>query len=406
MLSIKGLFEATKHEIENRFMPCPKDHSRQHKEDLKEVIRCYNSPSLNKEFLALSDKSSKKVFKKFLKKNNIDFNWSKIKPACKRTGVIIGYEKKKYKRKRPKAHLIEIDDMYNDIKHMSSFSFPSGHTAEAYFIAGLLSDFFPSFRSSFENIAMLIGQSRIENGVHYPTDVMAGRLLGEKLADDYLNKNSNHKDEKKKSKRKDFIKKLHKTAKKLYPNLNQTDQLKQYCEDITQYIEMSNDIEDINSDNVYESCKNFLLGYPSKECTSDPYVFSHFKILENIYNNDFSNSRNFLSLHKEMHEDILDKGTPGEFRTNQNKEYVDVLKIPDYIKKIKSINNPYAKHFIFEWIHPYPDGNGRIGRAILAKDLNYNFQKVCNFCNQEYIANIKKFKNHYRDIDKAIKILS
>ena len=57
-------------------------------------------------------------------------------------------------------------------------SFPSGHTATAFAGATVLSAFAPRYRPAFYALACLIGFSRLYNGVHYPTDVVAGGVLG------------------------------------------------------------------------------------------------------------------------------------------------------------------------------------------------------------------------------------
>lgn len=60
----------------------------------------------------------------------------------------------------------------------SSYSFPSGHAATSFACATVLSALAPRRRVAFFLLATLIALSRLYNGVHYPTDVVAGALLG------------------------------------------------------------------------------------------------------------------------------------------------------------------------------------------------------------------------------------
>ena len=60
----------------------------------------------------------------------------------------------------------------------SSYSFPSGHAATSFACATVLSAFAPRRRVAFFLLATLIALSRLYNGVHYPTDVVAGAFLG------------------------------------------------------------------------------------------------------------------------------------------------------------------------------------------------------------------------------------
>jgi undecaprenyl-diphosphatase len=57
-------------------------------------------------------------------------------------------------------------------------SFPSAHGAFAFMMATVLSHWFPRYRIIFYIAAGFIVWTRIYLGLHYPTDVIAGGLLG------------------------------------------------------------------------------------------------------------------------------------------------------------------------------------------------------------------------------------
>ncbi len=57
-------------------------------------------------------------------------------------------------------------------------SFPSGHTAEAFCFAYMLSYYFPKGRAVFYFLALLFSASRLKGPSHFPADVMAGAVFG------------------------------------------------------------------------------------------------------------------------------------------------------------------------------------------------------------------------------------
>ena len=64
------------------------------------------------------------------------------------------------------------------IQPSDRFSFPSGHSAAAFLMATLVAIHYPVWALVAYPLAFAIGASRVVLGVHYPTDIVAGAVLG------------------------------------------------------------------------------------------------------------------------------------------------------------------------------------------------------------------------------------
>ena len=93
------------------------------------------------------------------------------------SGVVYGL-KFLIQRKRPFVFLETLSKLSQGPGEVLDPSFPSAHTLYAFMMATLLATWFPRYRITFYIVAGFIGWTRIYLGLHFPTDVVVGGLLG------------------------------------------------------------------------------------------------------------------------------------------------------------------------------------------------------------------------------------
>jgi len=410
MKSIQGLFAETKNDINHdhadrmarryRYLPSdcassvpkvnyPSENSKHFKEDFEEVLRCHNNPSMTTNFLRDSDDSVEEIFKRYCKENDYrNINWKKLSDAIEDVDTVV--LKLKYENNRPRPiHYLQDVNSNLDIKYKKSPSFPSGHTAIAYFLCDTISNSIPELRQDLQTLASLVGQSRIENAVHFPTDVEYGRLVGETLADLFMRQDRNKIDKSLAAKNyKQFAEKLRSRSE---------SKPRSIVRDVADFICRTCEIENfyVNYSECVEAVKYLIAGIPPRRVTNNPHIISQIDglVMANKLGK-IDNNHKVCNIHKCFNQEILERGTPGEFRNFSHKsrsgvQYPEPYTCHQHLKNChKYADSPWLRHLIYEYIHPFCDGNGRSGRIILAADLDFDFKKVNTLIDESYLNNI------------------
>jgi acid phosphatase (class A) len=89
---------------------------------------------------------------------------------------------------RPRPYHLEPARFPHSIEHEdpTHYSYPSGHSTRGTVFALLLAELFPHQQEAILAKGREAGWLRVQGGVHFPTDIYAGRVLGQELARDFL----------------------------------------------------------------------------------------------------------------------------------------------------------------------------------------------------------------------------
>jgi acid phosphatase (class A) len=90
--------------------------------------------------------------------------------------------KKHYKRPRPYIYDTRLIPCISKVA-AESYSYPSGHAALGYMMAALLTKVIPEQQAKWQGRADDYARSRVIGGVHFPSDIEAGKIMGLASAD-------------------------------------------------------------------------------------------------------------------------------------------------------------------------------------------------------------------------------
>ncbi len=92
--------------------------------------------------------------------------------------------KKHFARPRPSQLDTTLDTVITNPEHAS---YPSGHAAQSYIVALILSEFDPQNANLYKQFAVDIAHRREIAGVHFPSDSIAGRDLAQQVLKELRN---------------------------------------------------------------------------------------------------------------------------------------------------------------------------------------------------------------------------
>jgi len=176
--------------IPNKSPPAPG--SAAERRDLLGVIRQYKNPKVPEALQEACDKSMLSIFETYLRGKNLPYDEKLHKRVHQGLGDVIISLKDHYDRDRPSAtaERYGIEWTGDDLSSAETPSYPSGHTIQAFVHAVLLGRKFPQHAKDFLSIAEMISQSRIDRGVHFPSDIDFGRQVAYLISRELLDGHS------------------------------------------------------------------------------------------------------------------------------------------------------------------------------------------------------------------------
>jgi acid phosphatase (class A) len=167
----------------------PDQNSEEVKKDLESLVMLGNSlTEEEKEFIADSEKDMLDVFEKFLKLNGVDQikkeDLEKITDELDPITFILKYIFN-YPRPLQLALAYNIPLYPQQPTNACSPAYPSGHSIDAFVIAGLLSKKYPQLSKDISSLAERMSKSRNQGGIHFSFD----SAFGKKIAEDILSLN-------------------------------------------------------------------------------------------------------------------------------------------------------------------------------------------------------------------------
>ena len=167
----------------------PSNDSRESRSELFQIKRALRdiSPEI-KRVINSADDDPVGMFISFALKNGLRYDEEYLRQVRNQLQPLILKLKYLFNRPRPYQLADAIGIEFNPVekKSASTPSYPSGHATQAHVISNVLSRMNPGFERELENIADQISLTRFQAGVHYLSDITAGKELANMIESDIL----------------------------------------------------------------------------------------------------------------------------------------------------------------------------------------------------------------------------
>ena len=136
-------------------------------------------PATDPDLKEILDTGMTDLFNGILLKHGLGDHRKKIDEYKMEIRPSVYFHKNYHNIDRPQdlAKKLSIPFDYDDLKTAQTPSYPSGHTAQSFYIAYSLSESYPHLRPLFFEMANMVAESRIDRGIHFPSDNDGGKEL-------------------------------------------------------------------------------------------------------------------------------------------------------------------------------------------------------------------------------------
>lgn len=160
-------------------IPFPPNDSMEAQEELRYLVRLQKDKKRDLEFAYKVDKDVAAPFKEYAEANGLEVREGYLDALVQKAVPMLLALKFQYGRPRPKqlAFMYGIDFMPYETKTADTPSYPSGHAFQAFLLAYVLGTKYLAHANRLERIAMRVGQSRMDLGLHFPSDVETAKVF-------------------------------------------------------------------------------------------------------------------------------------------------------------------------------------------------------------------------------------